>query len=140
MSCSVDSLKFTASWKGQIRAAKLQVQVFCMFMFFSFTEASMKFYESQLKCPFICSIEIIAYPVPKRDGLPNYPRHSLIFYGNQKLITFFTTSGRQTCRSPEEIILIAECGGHKNVTRMHSCSIKPNSVPLRCFPLRVVLW
>ncbi|KAL8191059.1 UNVERIFIED_CONTAM: Cytoplasmic dynein 2 heavy chain 1 [Gekko kuhli] len=27
MSCSVDSLKFTASWKGQIREAKLQVQI-----------------------------------------------------------------------------------------------------------------
>uniref|UniRef100_A0A670Y4J1 Dynein cytoplasmic 2 heavy chain 1 n=1 Tax=Pseudonaja textilis TaxID=8673 RepID=A0A670Y4J1_PSETE len=27
MTCSVDSLKFTASWKGQIREAKLQVQI-----------------------------------------------------------------------------------------------------------------
>uniref|UniRef100_A0ACB8FH32 Cytoplasmic dynein 2 heavy chain 1 n=1 Tax=Sphaerodactylus townsendi TaxID=933632 RepID=A0ACB8FH32_9SAUR len=33
MSCSVDSLKFTASWKGQIREAKLQVQVLCAFRF-----------------------------------------------------------------------------------------------------------
>lgn len=28
MSCSVDSLKFTASWKGRIQEGKLQVKVF----------------------------------------------------------------------------------------------------------------
>jgi len=60
MSCSVDSLKFTASWKGRIQEGKLQVKVLCLAVFVYSSWVSviknivviMEFYwDVQVTCP-----------------------------------------------------------------------------------------
>lgn len=75
MTCSVDSLKFTASWKGQIREAKLQVQVInplkLYLLNFLCAYGSINKLNT-VKCLFFCFIKCIAHPIPTSKRTSKY--------------------------------------------------------------------